>query len=214
METVDRRVIAVERHGNSLYRLYREKVGGEWVFYIWHTNLWGNVGCRKCPNLKGIVYVAGPMRGKAEHNFPAFDAARDMLIAEGYYVFSPADMDRQHGIGSDIADEAVAGILDSILDRDCSVITRCNHIYLLPGWDTSSGVRPEAVLAFTLREKFIMGTPIREVPGIAVVAVIGHRLIGMYAAEEKAAAQKEAAGGGLSEDEASARNEENAEKTC
>ena len=37
------------------------------------------------------VYVAGPMTGIAEHNFPAFNAAAASLRAAGWHVENPAD---------------------------------------------------------------------------------------------------------------------------
>jgi hypothetical protein len=39
-----------------------------------------------------LIYLAGPMRGRKFFNFPAFDAARDILLSQGYEVISPADM--------------------------------------------------------------------------------------------------------------------------
>ena len=40
------------------------------------------------------VYLAGPMRGIANFNFPAFDFAAHKLRNQGFYVFSPAERDR------------------------------------------------------------------------------------------------------------------------
>ena len=41
------------------------------------------------------VYLAGPMRGKPNFNFPAFDYAAAKLREDGHEVFSPADKDRE-----------------------------------------------------------------------------------------------------------------------
>ncbi len=43
------------------------------------------------------IYIAGAMRGKDKYNFPAFDAARDKLLALGYWPVNPADLDREVG---------------------------------------------------------------------------------------------------------------------
>jgi hypothetical protein len=42
------------------------------------------------------VYIAGPMRGIPEFNFPAFDAAARGR-AMGLEIISPAELDRAHG---------------------------------------------------------------------------------------------------------------------
>jgi len=46
---------------------------------------------------KGLTYIAGPMRGYPEYNFPAFDAARDAVTYFGFDAISPADVDRSDG---------------------------------------------------------------------------------------------------------------------
>ena len=42
-------------------------------------------------------YIAGPMTGRPQFNFPEFDRARDHLLALGHTVTSPADEDRKRG---------------------------------------------------------------------------------------------------------------------
>ena len=37
------------------------------------------------------IYIAGPMTGHAEHNFPAFHAAAKRLHEAGWEVVNPAD---------------------------------------------------------------------------------------------------------------------------
>lgn len=45
-----------------------------------------------------ILYLAGPMRGIPEFNFPAFMSAAADLRAQGHIVFNPAERDnRVHG---------------------------------------------------------------------------------------------------------------------
>ena len=41
------------------------------------------------------IYLAGPMRGYPEFNFPAFHAAAAKLRAEGHTVFNPAERDAE-----------------------------------------------------------------------------------------------------------------------
>lgn len=100
------------------------------------------------------VYVAGPMRGIPEFNFPAFHAATARLRAEGHTVFNPAERDIQtHGVdiskGNATGDEALAAAthgfnLREALKDDLEFI--CLHadaIALLPGWENSKGARAE-----------------------------------------------------------------------
>lgn len=88
----------------------------------------------------GIVYVAGPMRGYADFNFPAFDAARDFLKSAGHTVISPADMDRD-------LDGGVIRPVDVYIDRDVAAIRRVTRLAVLPGWEHSTGAAAEFFLA-------------------------------------------------------------------
>ena len=45
-------------------------------------------------NRKPTIYVAGPMRGFENYNYPAFDRQTRVLRAQGWDVVNPADMDR------------------------------------------------------------------------------------------------------------------------
>lgn len=59
------------------------------------------------------IYLAGPMRGYAEFNFPAFHAAAARLREQGHTVFNPAERDiERHGAdiskGNDTGDEQMA----------------------------------------------------------------------------------------------------------
>jgi len=85
------------------------------------------------------VYVAGPMTGLPEFNFPAFNAAAAMLRAQGLHVENPAE----HGIvdGADWAD---------YLHYDLGRLATCSEIHLLPGWSKSRGAALEALCAHTL----------------------------------------------------------------
>ena len=90
------------------------------------------------------VYLAGPMRGYAELNFPAFDRATSYLRSHGHDVFSPADNDREKGYdikgGIDV-------MRNCIMDDLTYIAREAQAIALLPGWEKSKGVAAEVALA-------------------------------------------------------------------
>ncbi len=102
-----------------------------------------------------LIYIAGPMRGYAFYNFPAFDAARDHWKASGQDVINPADLDREHGFDAcKLSPDTDWGSYDSVpfdvceaIDRDIEALKQCDAIYLLQGWQGSKGAKAEKALA-------------------------------------------------------------------
>ena len=107
------------------------------------------------------VYVAGPMTGIPEFNFPAFFLAAAKLKSAGHTVFNPAERDNdRHGVdiskgndtGSLEQSEADHGFsLREALKDDLGWI--CDHgtaIFMLKGWQNSSGAKAELSLAKAL----------------------------------------------------------------
>lgn len=94
------------------------------------------------------VYLAGPMRGIAEFNFPAFDAAARHYRAQGWLVVSPAELDRAHGFDPAQPVTDMASLQRECIMRDTLAICHgVTHIALLPGWEQSLGVAVELALA-------------------------------------------------------------------
>lgn len=106
------------------------------------------------------VYIAGPMRGIPQFNFPAFFAAERQLLARGYEVFNPAREDIvAHGkdisFGNDTGCERQAAQehgfnLRVALSRDLQFICLADIIALLPGWEHSKGAKAELAVARAL----------------------------------------------------------------
>lgn len=106
------------------------------------------------------LYLAGPMRGIPNFNFPAFDYAAGKLREAGFEVFSPAERDRGiHGTklednASGDEQEATAKVgfsLREALGADTAWISaHADGIALLPGWEKSSGANAELALARAL----------------------------------------------------------------
>jgi hypothetical protein len=107
-------------------------------------------------------YLAGPMRGLPDFNFPAFHEAAWKLRQAGYEVFCPAERDeREFGevaepSGDEHAFAKQVGLTTMALRRNCfaaDVEWICKHadgVALLPGWETSKGARAEKALAEAL----------------------------------------------------------------
>lgn len=98
------------------------------------------------------IYLAGPMRGIPDFNFPMFDVAAANLRARGFEVFSPADNDRQKGYVGKPVDEIKR---DCIMDDLTYIAREADAIALLPGWEASKGVAAEVALAIFLDLKLI-----------------------------------------------------------
>jgi hypothetical protein len=106
-------------------------------------------------------YIAGPMSGLAEFNFPAFDTARDDLIARGYAVISPADLDRAGGFnetGCTGHEPLTATQKHRFARNDLGALLDVDEVWVLPGWERSTGARHEVTVAGWL------GLEVREYP--------------------------------------------------
>ena len=92
------------------------------------------------------IYIAGPMRGYPQYNFPAFFEAERRLLAAGNRPINPARMDTDAGFVPDVSPVDEAFMRDA-MERDCAAICQCDGIALLDGWQNSSGVFVERTLA-------------------------------------------------------------------
>lgn len=83
------------------------------------------------------VYLAGPMSGYPDHNFPAFHAAAKAWRAKGHIVFSPAE---QHGGSTSLP-------IEVYWRNDVSMILQVEALALLPGIEQSNYGKREVLLA-------------------------------------------------------------------
>ena len=107
-------------------------------------------------------YLAGPMRGCPQFNFPAFHSAAARLREEGHEVFSPAERDIERHNGVDISADNATGCekqatekfgfdLRVALAEDMDFICRkAEAIAMLPGWRGSKGAVAEHATATAL----------------------------------------------------------------
>ncbi len=80
------------------------------------------------------LYIAGPMSGYTDWNFPAFFKAGSELSFAGYSVLNPA----RHGDLGDWSENMRLAVID---------LMQCAGIALLPGWEKSRGASIEYNLA-------------------------------------------------------------------
>lgn len=85
------------------------------------------------------VYIAGPMSGLPQLNFPAFHAAAAHVRAMGLEAINPAE----------INPDTTASWSDC-MRADIAQLVTCDAILLLPGWEKSRGATLEHHIAQTL----------------------------------------------------------------
>jgi hypothetical protein len=90
------------------------------------------------------LYLAGPMRGLPECNFPAFHKAARELRAAGHTVWSPAENDIAFGLTGESAQKVTTKAAMSV---DLPALLQQDAIALLPGWEKSRGVAIELYVA-------------------------------------------------------------------
>lgn len=82
------------------------------------------------------IYIAGPMTGLPELNFPAFHAAAQELRAAGHDVINPAEINPDPGTA-----------WEDCMRADIAQLVTCDAIFLLPGWERSRGASLEHHIA-------------------------------------------------------------------
>jgi hypothetical protein len=112
------------------------------------------------------TYLAGPMRGIKEFNYPAFHAAAAKLRAWGHDVFNPAEMDtvihgrdvsagNETGSLEQAAQEHDFDLRTALLIDTAWICEYAECIAMLPGWERSKGAAAEHALAVALELKII-----------------------------------------------------------
>jgi nucleoside 2-deoxyribosyltransferase len=101
--------------------------------------------------VKQRVYLAGPMSGHDDFNFPAFKKAAADLRDLGHYVFNPAEHD-ELVYGFDIEDIRAQATYRDCLRVDLNwILDHATALAVLPGWEKSSGTAVELALAKALK---------------------------------------------------------------
>lgn len=86
------------------------------------------------------LYLAGPMTGFDEFNYPAFNAAAARLREAGHDVINPAEND-----GGEYGKE-----WSYYMRLDMHHVLNVEGVAVLPGWEASRGARLEVIVAVSL----------------------------------------------------------------
>lgn len=86
------------------------------------------------------IYIAGPMTGLPDFNYPAFNAAAATLRAKGHEVMNPAENP-----------VPACGTWRGYMRMALAQLVQCECIVLLPGWSDSRGALIERWLAQVLQ---------------------------------------------------------------
>lgn len=85
-------------------------------------------------------YLAGPMAGIPDRNFPMFAAAATFLRDRGFTVLSPAELNKEYlNKGRSVC-----------MRRDIEFVMQADGIFMLPGWRESQGALCEFAVATQL----------------------------------------------------------------
>lgn len=94
------------------------------------------------------LYLAGPMRGQVDLNFPEFMKAEKLLRKMGHDVWNPARVDVERDKFNPKTDTPRP--IKEYMARDLAALCKCDGIALLPGWEKSRGAMLEAMVANAL----------------------------------------------------------------
>ncbi len=101
------------------------------------------------------IYIAGPMRGYEDYNYPAFDDRANMLEGAGWNIVNPAALDRDQGkpMSDPMSFSPDTNYEDHefmrmALKRDMvAICDECTAIYMMRDWEKSRGAKAEWHLA-------------------------------------------------------------------
>lgn len=97
------------------------------------------------------AYIAGPMTGLQDLNFPAFHRAAAHFRAQGVDVVNPAEINPDPSAG-----------WNECMRNDIRELVTCDAIVMLPGWERSKGASLEHYIARQLEPRVVYLTS--EVP--------------------------------------------------
>jgi hypothetical protein len=99
------------------------------------------------------LYIAGPMTGHPDLNFPAFHAAAVEYRRRGAFVINPAEMnggDAEIAATAKLTAEQYHAHWVKCMKKDINALMTCDGIVMLSGWQKSRGAKLEHHIARNL----------------------------------------------------------------
>jgi len=99
------------------------------------------------------VYIAGPMSGHEDLNFPAFHAAAAEYRTRGAFVINPAEINSaevQTAMSGTLTAEQYHAHWARCMKKGINALMTCDGIVMLPGWQKSRGAKLERHIARNL----------------------------------------------------------------
>lgn len=107
------------------------------------------------------LYIAGPMSGYPEFNFPAFFDAQLELERAGFIVFNPASKEQERELDQQAyaVGDHVKAAEEGFNFRECylwdvSKVIEADGIYMLKGWQYSPGAVGEHAVAVAMKRHY------------------------------------------------------------
>lgn len=131
------------------------------------------------------LYIAGPMTGIAQFNYPEFFKVASGLRDLGYTVINPAETNGPT-VESALADvEANPRSWEYYMRKDLNSVSQVDGLCVLPGWQNSKGARLEVTVAKALGIPLYIFKDGKLRPRIEVVGISGYARSGKDTIAEK-----------------------------
>ena len=93
------------------------------------------------------IYIAGPMTGKPGFNYQKFNEWARALRALGWGVKNPVEIGERFGTADEI--NADKKLLETVMAAEIEELKKCDAIFLLDEWETSTGAKKELAVALS-----------------------------------------------------------------
>lgn len=131
------------------------------------------------------VYIAGPMSGRINYNYPAFFDAEIKIANLGHEAINPARLDSSNTIQnvSKALEESIASIQDNdknghtweyYIRRDLPQLMKADAICVLPGWQDSRGASIEVDIANSVNMPILILKEGKLIPRIEAIGLSGY----------------------------------------